>query len=53
LVGRGNMSIRELVNDEATHFPHHNERFNIDEKSLLISTELYVEYALKYLNGEV
>jgi len=38
--------------DESTHFPHHNERFNIDEKSLLISTELYVLYSLKYLNGK-
>ena len=38
--------------DESTHYPHHNERFNIDEKGLLISTEFYVLYALKYLNGE-
>lgn len=36
--------------DEGTHYPHHNERFNIDEKGLLISAEFYVNYALKYLN---
>lgn len=36
--------------DEDTHFPHHNGRFNIDEKGLLIMTELYANYALKYLD---
>ena len=39
--------------DEDTQFPHHNGRFNIDERGILISTELYVSYALKYLSGEV
>ena len=38
--------------DEDTQFPHHNGRFNIDERGLLISTEFYVSYALKYLNSE-
>lgn len=36
--------------DKGTQYPHHNERFNIDEKSLLVATELYIQYALKYLN---
>lgn len=36
--------------DKGTQFPHHNEKFNIDEKSLLVSTELFVQYTLKYLN---
>jgi amidohydrolase len=34
--------------DKSTHFPHHHEKFNIDERAILISTELYVAYALKY-----
>ena len=38
--------------DEDTQFPHHNGRFNIDERGLLISTEFYVSYALKYLNSK-
>lgn len=37
--------------DEGSHYPHHNERFNIDEKCLLVATELYIQYALEYLNG--
>ncbi len=37
--------------DEGSHYPHHNERFNIDEKCLLVATELYIQYALEYLDG--
>lgn len=35
--------------DKSTHFPQHHGNFNIDEKALLIGTEFYVRYALKYL----
>lgn len=38
--------------DESTHFPHHHGNFNIDERALLTSTELYVEYTLRYLNRD-
>ena len=37
--------------DKSTHFPQHHGNFN-DEKALLIGTELYVKYALKYLQIE-
>lgn len=33
--------------DETTVYPHHNEHFDIDEESLLISAELFVDYVLK------
>lgn len=29
-------------------FPNHNEKFNIDEKAILISTKLYLAYALEF-----
>lgn len=35
--------------DENTHFPHHHGRYDIDERGLLISTEVYVKYALEFL----
>lgn len=31
---------------------HHNGHFDIDEKAMLISCNLYVDYAIAYLNGE-
>lgn len=31
------------------HFPHHHERFNIDEDALEMGTALYVQYALDFL----
>lgn len=34
---------------EETSYPHHHEKFDIDEKSLLVGTSLYVDYALKKL----
>ena len=39
-VGAGN---EEIGRD----YPNHNDKFNIDEKAVLISTELYVAYALE------
>ncbi|NLX62216.1 MAG: amidohydrolase, partial [Tissierellia bacterium] len=36
--------------DKGTHYPHHNERFNIDDKCLLVATNFYIQYALEYLN---
>lgn len=35
--------------DKSTHYPHHHTNFDIDERALLISTQLYVEAAQKYL----
>ena len=44
-VGAGN---EELGRD----YPNHSERFNIDEKAVLISTALYVAYAIEALKKE-
>lgn len=44
-VGAGN---EELGRD----YPNHSEKFNIDEKAVLISTALYVAYALDALKKE-
>lgn len=35
--------------DENSSFPHHHGHFDIDEKGLLIATELYVAYAEAFL----
>ncbi|MDD2979892.1 MAG: amidohydrolase [Hespellia sp.] len=35
--------------DEATAYPHHHEKFNIDEDALLVMTNLYVDYAKSLL----
>lgn len=35
--------------DENTHFPHHHGRFDIDEISLLISSEVYINYTFEFL----
>lgn len=32
------------------HYPHHNPRFNIDEDILPVGVEMYVRFALTYLN---
>ena len=44
-VGAGN---EEIGRD----YPTHNDKFNIDEKAVLISTQLYVAFALESLGGE-
>lgn len=41
-VGAGNAAIK-------ADFPHHHPRFNIDEDSLAIGTELYFRYAIDFL----
>ena len=43
-----NIGARDPKN-KSTHFSHHHENFNIDEKALLIGTQFYVEYTLEYL----
>ena len=35
--------------EKGSDLPHHNPRFNIDEDSLAIGTELYVRFALNFL----
>lgn len=45
-VGAGN---EEIGRD----YPNHSDKFNIDEKAVLISTELYVAYALEAINKEI
>ena len=37
--------------DERSAYPHHHEKFDIDEQGLLTSAEFYVLYTLNYLNG--
>lgn len=44
-VGAGN---EEIGRD----YPNHNDKFNIDEKAILISTQLYVAFALEALKKE-
>ncbi len=34
----------------ATHFGHHHEQFDIDERALLLAAEYHVRYALNYLS---
>lgn len=41
-VGAGNA-------EKQSDFPHHHPRFNIDEDSLIIGTELYVRFAIDFL----
>jgi len=41
-VGAGNK-------EKSCDFPHHHPKFNIDEDSLIIGTELYVRFALNFL----
>lgn len=36
--------------EKDTGYPHHHEKFNIDEESLCIGTELYVQYAIDFLS---
>lgn len=42
LVGAGN-------EEKATNYPHHHDKFNIDEDALEIGTALYAQYALDFL----
>ncbi len=42
-VGAGN-------EEKGASYPHHHERFNIDEDGLEIGTALYVQYAVDFLN---
>ena len=44
-VGAGN---EEIGRD----YPNHNDKFNIDEKAVLISTQLYVAYALEAISKD-
>ena len=45
LVGSGN-----TVKD--TRWAHHNGHFNVDEDALKVGAELYVQYALAYLEDQ-
>ena len=46
-VGSGNKEVPE------TTVAHHNSHFDIDEKALLVSSALYAEYAVDYLNNTI
>ena len=46
-VGSGNKEVPETI------VAHHNSHFDIDEKSLLVSSTLYAEYAVDYLNNTI
>lgn len=47
LVGSGNEEVPE------TTVAHHNSHFDIDEKALLVTSTLYAEYAVDYLNNTI
>lgn len=36
-----------------THEPQHSTTFDVDENSLLVGAALHVEYAIRFLNGEI
>lgn len=44
LVGAGNP-------DKGASYPHHNEKFTVDEDCLVISSALHAQYAYDYLNN--
>ena len=46
-VGSGNKEVPE------TTVAHHNSHFDIDEKALLVTSTLYAEYAVDYLNNTI
>lgn len=46
-VGSGNKEVPETI------VAHHNSHFDIDEKALLVSSTLYAEYAVDYLNNTI
>ena len=35
--------------DLSTHYPHHHELFDIDERSLLVATQLHIKIAIDFL----
>lgn len=45
-VGAGNEEIGRA-------YPNHHEKFNIDEKAVIIATELYLAYALEAVQKPV
>lgn len=38
--------------EKGADFPHHHNRFNVDEDALVVGAELYAQYALAYLNQD-
>lgn len=44
----GRVGSRNLDNDE-THYAHHHEKFDIDERSLALASRYHLRYALTYL----
>lgn len=46
----GRVGTRNLENTE-THYGHHHEKFDIDEKGLALATEFHVNYTLTYLEA--
>ncbi len=39
------------TDNPATHYPHHHELFDIDERGLIVSAQLHIKVALEFLNG--
>ena len=39
--------------NKGTDYPHHNPRFDIDEDSLLIGTEMHVKLAMGFLESSL
>jgi len=40
------------LDNEATHFAHHHNQFDIDERSLLLAAQYHINYALTFLENE-
>ncbi len=49
----GYVGTRNIEKDPETGTPYHNGHFNIDEEALLLSCNVYVDYALAYLNDDL
>ena len=49
----GYVGTRSIKKDPETGTPYHNGHFNIDEEALLLSCNVYVDYALAYLNNDI
>lgn len=39
--------------EKEANYPHHHERFNIDEDALEIGAALYAQYAMDFLNESI
>ena len=39
--------------EKGIDYPHHHEKFNIDEDALTVGVSLYAQFAVDYLNKQI